>query len=277
VISPETAKTEISAEKIAYFSKQATQLPKEDLLAITEELLRLEEKIRYALVKEVAFEIGMLKIAQLKQRVQIEKIIQQLSEGKEVSASISPSISTEKKTLASLPPSEAEAEVRASDPELVPAIKEPPTQKTTVASSNMDAAQAWNEAQNIFKRERPMMTRAVEACTFESYETPNFTIRMEAEEISYAGLNNPRNWSLLQSLIQERMGADTQLKMNYIPVVREPDPINIPVPVSKPKPASRKEEKSESFDVKDFENDPLIQQALQEFEGRIVSVRTAQP
>jgi DNA polymerase-3 subunit gamma/tau len=288
VISPETAEGEISLEKRQHFSKQAVQLSKEDLLAITEELLRLEEKIRFALVKEVAFEIGMLKIAQLKQRVQIEKIIHQLSEGKEVTTTFSPAPPAEKKTIVSSPDpknlSILKESVAASDPELVasPAKAEPITEAVSAptpkpsASSSVEPSALWDEVKIIFKRERPMMGRAIEACTFESYEAPVYTIRMEAEEISHTSLQNPRNWSLIESLVQDKLGSDTKLKMTYIPVIREPDPINIPVPVVKPKPAAKKDDKSEPFNASDFQDDPLIKQALQEFEARIVSVKTAQ-
>jgi DNA polymerase-3 subunit gamma/tau len=82
IVSRSTAEQDL--DETEYHHYEAMQpLPGANMvLALIDEIVHLEEKIRFALVKEVLFEISILRMAQQREKVRIEDVIRELTGGK---------------------------------------------------------------------------------------------------------------------------------------------------------------------------------------------------
>lgn len=80
-ISPELARQQLDPGEVHHFSSMRP-LPGKDLVLVwIEELVRLEEKLRHALVREVIFEIAMIRLSQQRERVELEHLLKALTGG----------------------------------------------------------------------------------------------------------------------------------------------------------------------------------------------------
>jgi DNA polymerase-3 subunit gamma/tau len=90
-ISPDIAATEMDEDDLAYIT-QAGPLPSQAvLLAYLDELIQLENRLKFALVKEVIFEIGLLRLCEQREKISLEEILKQLTgQGSPLPASSAP-------------------------------------------------------------------------------------------------------------------------------------------------------------------------------------------
>jgi DNA polymerase III subunit gamma/tau len=78
-ISPEIAREEFEESELQYFAS-LTQFPSRSLLlAFIEELIQVEGRLRFALVKEAVFEIALLRLADQREKVSLEEILKTLT------------------------------------------------------------------------------------------------------------------------------------------------------------------------------------------------------
>ncbi|MFZ5806382.1 MAG: DNA polymerase III subunit gamma/tau [Verrucomicrobiota bacterium] len=78
-ISPEIAREELDESELQYFAS-LTQFPSRSLLlAFIEELIQVEGRLRFALVKEAVFEIALLRLADQREKVSLEEILKTLT------------------------------------------------------------------------------------------------------------------------------------------------------------------------------------------------------
>jgi DNA polymerase-3 subunit gamma/tau len=80
-ISPELAASQLDASEVQHFSAMQPLPKRELILAWIEELVRLEEKMRHALVKEVMFEITIIRLSQQREKVELEELLLQITGG----------------------------------------------------------------------------------------------------------------------------------------------------------------------------------------------------
>lgn len=81
VISPKSARISIEDDEFQHLETMEPLPSKAAILALIDECLRLEEKIRFALVKEVLFEIGIIRMTRQLEKVALEDVIQALAGG----------------------------------------------------------------------------------------------------------------------------------------------------------------------------------------------------
>ncbi len=91
-ISPELAASQIDPSEVHHFAAMQPLPPKDLVLVWIEELVRLEERIRHALVKEVMFEITMIRLAQQREKVELEHLLRALTGGQPIPPVDRPSI-----------------------------------------------------------------------------------------------------------------------------------------------------------------------------------------
>lgn len=89
-VSPDIAREELSTEEWTYFSSLKTKPFRSLLLAFIEELIQLEGKLRFALVKEAHFEIALLRLVEHREKVSLEETLKLLT-GAKTSAPATPS------------------------------------------------------------------------------------------------------------------------------------------------------------------------------------------
>jgi len=156
-ISPEVIAAELPPEEVAAVQEVAGMLRRQGALAILEELSMLESRLRYALAKDVLFEVALIQLSQLREKVSLEKILSVIATGGEVPAPAA-IIKEASVTLDPVKPSEPAKvggdHVVASPGEVKPAPKgkpaSPPNEKPAPA-----AISKRDEPQSVVPSEEP--------------------------------------------------------------------------------------------------------------------------
>lgn len=156
-VSRPIAEAELDPTELHHF-ETLQPLPDRNLVqALVDELIAMEEQLRFALVKEVLFEIGVLRLAQQRRKVSIEAVIQRLVRGEEnplpidtpiptASASTSQSVET---TQSESPADPSAIKEKKPEPESeqAPEAKEPETVQTLEPGPKPLKEEAKTEAQ----------------------------------------------------------------------------------------------------------------------------------
>jgi DNA polymerase-3 subunit gamma/tau len=256
IVSRSTAEQDL--DETEYHHYEAMQpLPGANMvLALIDEIVHLEEKIRFALVKEVLFEISILRMAQQREKVRIEDVIRELTGGKPAP-----------EPSEVLPPSPAK-------PAQAPSAKEPAKQPATPpAEQDASPDQSWLEVARAFKDTNDLVIRrALETCTFDQLRDGQIHVRMVASKDIYQALVNSASMKKLEKQAVKIFGPGSRLTLHFEErVEKEPEP--------DAEPAAPRPDKEEApsgpgeFSQAEFENDPLIQSALKTFEAKIVDIK----
>jgi DNA polymerase-3 subunit gamma/tau len=239
IISPQLANEEMDPDEAHHLSNLKPLPSRELILAFIDELVRLEEKIRFALVKEVLFEITVIRMTQQRQRVSLEEILSCLAKGE-----VAPPLS--------------------ALPSAIPAPE--PTPVAAVSSREL-----WERAvEPIKKKEFGMIRNALNNCEFIDADHGQVKLRLTGTQPQYDALHKSAS---LQDALAKAFGH-AKLQIEFVehqaerPAAAEPEPK--PKAPGEPKPAPAP---GKPVSKADFENDPLIQEALKEFSARIVSVK----
>jgi DNA polymerase-3 subunit gamma/tau len=262
-ISPELANDEMDPDEAHHLSN-LKPLPSRDLvLAFIDELVRLEEKIRFALVKEVLFEIAIIRMTQQRQRVSLEEILNCLAKGE------APAVQ------AVATPTAKPAPVTPAPPPVVTEAPKPAAISTLSASVNGE--ELWKRASEPLKKGGGLMIRnALNHCQFISASDKAINVRLNGTQSQFDALQNS---TALQDALAKAFG-DAKLQVEFIEHKEEAPAESVAEPAvfdKKPATAANSETKpaapSKPVSKAEFENDPLIQEALKEFGARIISVK----
>ncbi|MEM1060441.1 MAG: DNA polymerase III subunit gamma/tau [Verrucomicrobiota bacterium] len=85
-ISPDVISAELPPEEVEAVREVASLLRRPGALAILEELSQLESRLRYALAKDVLFEVALIQLSQLREKVSLEKILGAIAGGEPIPA-----------------------------------------------------------------------------------------------------------------------------------------------------------------------------------------------
>src|SRR5580658_6291306 len=77
-VSPAALEGEISTPEKTVLAEVSGQISRGAALGILEELSHLENRLRYALAKDVVFEVALIQMSQLKEKVSLERILETL-------------------------------------------------------------------------------------------------------------------------------------------------------------------------------------------------------
>lgn len=83
-ISPEVIQAELPKEEAEAVAQVASLIRRQGALAILEELSQLESRLRYALAKDVLFEVALIQLSQLREKVSLERILSVIAGGDEI-------------------------------------------------------------------------------------------------------------------------------------------------------------------------------------------------
>ncbi|NJK93244.1 MAG: DNA polymerase III subunit gamma/tau [Blastochloris sp.] len=281
VISPQMSAEELDADDLHHFQNMQP-LPSDSLLmAFIDELVRLEEKIRYALVKDVLFEIAIIRLCQQRQKVSLEEILKQLSGGSPPTAnplSTKPLLSarpTPAKSTAPLaepkiePRSESKVEAVRSKPE----VADPPHAPATPSASEIKPEPAelppptllWERLVTQIKKTDILMSRPLDCCDFLGFNGNTLSLSMTAQRPLYDSLTKPASFRVLEEAVKKAFGS--QVKIDLVFNERPPEPQSAEAPPTRPAkietastkaPAETRNSKPSNLSKADFENDPLI-------------------
>ena len=270
-VSPTALEGDISTPEKNVLAEVAPLITRGAALGILEELSHLESRLRYALAKDVVFEVALIQMSQLREKISLESILESL--GGAPTAPVAPVAPT---TAPPSTPKPAAAPIVVVAPNLpsttsvaikVPAsVISPPAPK---AISTAAAEAAWKYAVETFAAKNALEADTIRAVTYHTVKANEIEVLVPTtleKKIHY--LRSPRNLEVLENALDEKLGV----KMNI--VYKIADPVNAvaaapaaPPPAAMPgKPAPP----PPSMTQESFVNDPVIQNALKLFEAKIV-------
>ena len=282
-VSPAALEEDLSPAEKTVLAELAPQVSRSSALGILDELSLLENRLRFALAKDVVFEVALIQMSQLKEKVSLESILESLGGGGPLPsappsappASATPSI-TAPASIA--PPSKIAVNAPAvtAPPHTVVTTPTPPPVATTstppAVMSTAKAQEAWKIAVEKFAEGRPMEADTIRAVQFHTAKSDLIEVMLPPVlEKKLYFLKSPRNLELLELALSEQLGVPMRLvfiigegrKSEAAPTA----PVTTAVssgPPAKPAPPGP------NMTQEAFLNDPVIQNALKIFEAKII-------
>ena len=272
-VSPTALEGEISTEEKAVLAAVAELVTRTTALGILEELSHLESRLRYALAKDVVFEVALIQMSQLKEKVSLESILAGLGGAPTTPLPVAPSGGTPP------PPVQvATAPATSAAPREIPPAPSPATAAVSVSAPvNAVATQeAWKKTVEKFAEARPLEVDTIRALEFIVCKADLLEVRLpKALEKKLPYLRSPRNFELFEQLLAENFGRN--LKVDFI-VADGPKSGEAPgLPVATAAAGGKPAPPPPNLSQEEFLNDPVIQNALKIFEAKVVSPSAARP
>ena len=267
-VSPTALEGDISTPEKNVLAEVSGLVSRSAALGILEELSHLESRLRYALAKDVVFEVALIQMSQLKEKISLESILESLGGAPSQPAQPAPE--------AKMPPlSPPVADGRHSpplEPTPVPAKNVPTAESPAPKVTTAAVEAAWTSAVEKFAQERPMEADTIRAVAFHACKADQIEVLVpKALEKKIHYLRSPRNLEVLENALTEKLGVKRQLvylvgdKANGADAVPGASVLNSPAAPGKPAPPPP------NLTQEAFLADPVIQNALKIFEAKIVS------
>jgi DNA polymerase-3 subunit gamma/tau len=272
-VSPTALEGEISTPEKAVLAEVSGLISRAAALDILGELSHLESRLRYALAKDVVFEVALIQMSQLKEKISLESILESLGGAPSApTAPATPRVSTP----SAQPPSPTPVVATPAHPKTVPAVSIPVSAVAVAAPATLTmtatAVQAaWSAAVEKFAQERPMEADTIHAVQFHASKADQVEVLIpKALEKKLYYLRSPKNLEILENVLTEKLGAKLQLVYlvgagdgNKAGAEVAPAPVSATPGKPTPPPPNMSQEA--------FLADPVIQNALKIFEAKIVT------
>jgi len=267
-VSPSALEGDISTPEKNVLAEVAPLITRGAALGILEELSHLESRLRYALAKDVVFEVALIQMSQLREKVSLESILESLGGAPTAPTSPAAPPSTPK-------PSGAPAVVvlPSMPPATTVAVKVPASALSAPATAGIStgaAEAAWKHAVETFAAKNALEADTIRAVTFHTVKADQLEVLVPTtleKKIHY--LRSPRNLEVLERALDEKLGVKVSIVYKIANPVNAaaaetaaPPPAAIPGKPTPPPPSMTQET---------FVNDPIIQNALKLFEAKIVA------
>jgi DNA polymerase III subunit gamma/tau len=262
-VSPTALEGDISTPEKEVLAEIAGQISRTAALGILEELSHLESRLRYALAKDVVFEVALIQMSQLKEKVSLEGLLESLGKAPAPTASAAAPAQPPP-----LPEPIPVAAAPAAPAKPAPVVAQPIPAPTTGAA----AQNAWKAAVEKFAAERPMEADTIRAVQFLTCKADVIEVMLpSALEKKLFFLRSPRNLELLEQSLAEQLGRKFSLVF-LVGKSRSASETPAPAPTTTAsaepgKPAPPAPDMSQDA----FLTDPVIQNALKIFEAKIVA------
>jgi DNA polymerase-3 subunit gamma/tau len=276
---------EVSETEAASLREQATLCSGETLTRLMEVLTDAEGRLRDAASKKIFIEVALLKAIEARNAVSIDTVLKQLQQlrGTDGGASASPAPVRNQPTVVTTSAAAGRtASQRTSGPDLATTV-------SAVTAGDTDLMPLWQAVLDAVGRASPFTRGYLVEAHPVSLAQNVLTIGFDPEFSDHMDLvNNQKTHAILQTKLAELGHANTQIKFvkaetpagwaesNTATSATTPVQAS-PVVKTPPAPATTGPKKDKPVPVpinlEDFKNDPLIQQALEIFKGRIVEVR----
>jgi DNA polymerase-3 subunit gamma/tau len=293
-VSPHALEAELTAAEKTVLTEMAPQISRSAALGILDELSQLEGRLRYALAKDVVFEVALIQISQLKEKMSLESILATIGNAggsiPSAPAAAAPPATPTPLAASAVPRTTAPAPTAPpaslSPPSKnalnAPAVVGPPHTVITEPAKTAPAApsapssarveEAWKKAVEDFATARPLEADTIRAVQFHAAKANLIEVMLPtALEKKLYFLKSPRNLELLEKSLSDQLGAGYRLvfiigegrKVDDSPAAAlAPNPNAPPAKATPPAP---------SLSQESFMNDPVIQNALKIFEAKIVT------
>ena len=224
-VSPTALEGEISSPEKAVLAEVSGLISRGAALNILEELSHLESRLRYALAKDVVFEVALIQMSQLKEKVSLQSILESLG-GAPTTTTAPPARAaapvpspTTAPTVATAGPATTAPPV-APKPAASPAVPAPvastpappATQPATPLISATAAEAAWKAAVEKFAQERPMEADTIRAVQFHQTKAGQVEVLLpKSLEKKLYYLRSPKNLEIIENALTEKLGSRLQI------------------------------------------------------------------
>jgi DNA polymerase-3 subunit gamma/tau len=278
-VSPHALEAELTVAEKTVLAEMAPQISRSAALGILDELSQLEGRLRYALAKDVVFEVALIQISQLKEKMSLESILATIgnSGGSIPTATPAPRAAApaQSATTSSIaPPSKAALNAPAvvGPPHTV--VTEPAPAAAPTPASSAKVEEAWKKAVKDFAIARPLEADTIRAVQFHAAKAGLIEVMLPtALEKKLYFLKSPRNLELLEKSLSDQLGEQLGASLRLVFILgdgRKVDDAPAPTPNSNAAP-TKPAPPAPNVSQDAFLNDPVIQNALKIFEAKIVS------
>jgi DNA polymerase-3 subunit gamma/tau len=274
-VSPSALEGDISTPEKNVLAEVAPLITRGAALGILEELSHLESRLRYALAKDVVFEVALIQMSQLREKISLESILESL--GGAPTATTAPAAQPVSPPATPPPapkPTAAPVVVVAPSAPSTPvvAVKVPASVLSAPAPKGISAASAeaaWKFAVETFAAKNALEADTIRAVTFHTLKADQLEVLVPTtleKKIHY--LRSPRNLEVLERALDEKLGT----KLTIVYKITNPvnataaEPATAPPAAIPGKPAPPPPSMTQEM----FVTDPIIQNALKLFEAKIV-------
>jgi len=267
--APATIENELTAREREAVAALASSLTMRGILAILEELSLLESRMRYALSKEVLFEVALLQLAQLREKVSLESLLHQLGQEAGLASPAPAAAPGLAQTPAAPAPTSTVPVAAAPKPSPAPTASPAPI-PAAPSRPAIDPAKAWAKAVERFAAERPLEAPAIRLTRYADIRSDKIEIALPSNlKHKIAAFIAPRNLPLLTDTLREEFGKPYEI------VFLASDPAVAAAASTAPETAKPGEAAPAPaparIEQKDFVNDPQIKKAMELFQARIVT------
>ncbi len=271
--------SEITPDELTELKEHTRTLHRGRTLRILEILTETENQMRWALSKKILFEVTLLKVMETKDEVLLEEILKKLKalEGNTSEIPSAPKESATSAVKSSMISSSLDTGSDVQKPRSSP-LKENKTivatvesrPSPTIPSTKISLDAIWQQLLEHLEKTVPMLKSSLMEGRPLSQNADTLFVGFDPEfELQKELVDTPKS----REMIQNKLREITHQAMN-IKVVFADDPS---IPTGDEPAATQVDEnqkKSNSgMDDKRFEDDPLIQKALEIFKGQIVEIR----
>lgn len=264
--APPLIREELPTSELLEVEALARALPPETTLSVLEDLTQWEGRLRVAANRNLLLEVGVLELTHHKEKVSLERLLQELSPSAPLPAPVTLG------TAAPAPTAPTEPIPATREPAIPPFLSAPPL-PTVPAEARATPEEAWRLATDRFARKRPLEAESIQKSRFLQKRGEILEIALPKDFRQKAAyFTDPQNRPILEDSLREALGEPVTVDFLLV------DPPVTPARKERPEAAAKKPPgPEEQMTEKEFRNDPLIQEALRLFEGRILSATPPQP
>jgi DNA polymerase-3 subunit gamma/tau len=289
---------EVSEHEAAALKEQAPAVSVEGLTRIIEVLADAETRLRDAISKKIVIEVALLNAIEARAAVPIEAVLRQLQQlrsaaGPPPSAPAPPPAAPAPAPAAATPAARPPAAVTPASAAPVPtvaAMASAPSAAPAAGPTGTDLGALWAALLDAVGRASPFVRQYLNEAHPVGISGNIFTIGFDPEFAGTLSLvDNAKNRAVLHTKLGEL--GHPQLHVKFV-VAEAPADAPRPQPAAAatppapavaapaeaaPAPAAAStpaKPKAGPISMEEFKNDPLIRQALELFQGQIVSVRS---
>ena len=302
-VDPDSRSTEIPPEVLEAVREQSSLIDTQRLLRLIDLFAETDGRMKWAPNKKLHLEIGVIKAIQCLGESTIDDVISLVS-GAADAASNLPATAPASVPRAQNPPPEARVEpvpevapepdpepeervesaesLAIAEPETAPA-PDPVVEVASAPSGPLAGVELWNQSKLALISTKPSLETWLGAAQFLSHEGADFVIGFATEQRFFRE-SLSRDEGIIQDQVTQFAGTPTNL---HIEVRDDIQPLDFeieedelepsaekenPVPEAAPDVASEEDASlEESADSgEEFSNDPLIREALDKFEAKII-------
>jgi DNA polymerase-3 subunit gamma/tau len=251
---------EASEAEAAALREQASRLHSDAVTRMLEVLTDCEGRLRDSTSKKILVEVTLLKMIEARNAVSIDTVLKQVRQLRAEAAADAPKAAS---------PRPASAPAAKPAPPAAPTTAPPP-------SGDTDLNQLWPQLSDAVERANKFVHSYLKQAHPVSFVKNVLTIGFDPEFVDTLPLvDNSRNHALLQTKLAELGHPNAQVKF----IQHEASPGGKPSAPASPPPSAPPDKPAAAPEAgplrqDEFKNDPLIQKALEIFNGQIIDVRS---